>query len=486
MSLYSVIQKKTDTTGLLPTADVEEATKLSFTWNVDTGVPTTTITNVPASINNVATGSKITGVVVTSSKPANAPSATKFYTGYLVFYCSLVKSGSADSFSTCNGVDSAGNTLKNGIVAVEGLKSINATYTIPSGDGTYVMKAYAQWVPYCGGYCPAGSDCGGGTNDAEIYNILATAAYFTTVPGMCGGFGNFDAGMFSDQSFGSSASLTTGVSFSNDGTAVRDWTSTAYKTGESWVYDGTAPTVVITKSPTGSASVYSKAAQFYDFQTGKFEFSCNDAHSCTYQCSVNGKDSYISNSTTAKSGTFACTSPVNVYFKPTGTTAFTMTATDAAGNVSPWSKVYRIYTDNTGPVATFVVNAAYLNTAALDSTNADVGYYPTQAGLTAPTTYLGDAITNAAIIGIIDNDGFNNNDAADIQQTGIAGLYDTVLEVQMDITKEVWNLADVPGKYGTILAYRKVNNALYANVLLATQSTEGTLSFECSHPEFLN
>eukprot|EP00191_Tetraselmis_sp_GSL018_P014393 CAMPEP_0177582828 /NCGR_PEP_ID=MMETSP0419_2-20121207/2979_1 /TAXON_ID=582737 /ORGANISM="Tetraselmis sp., Strain GSL018" /LENGTH=770 /DNA_ID=CAMNT_0019072143 /DNA_START=287 /DNA_END=2599 /DNA_ORIENTATION=+ len=70
----------------------------------------------------------------------------------------------------------------------------------------------------------------------------------------------------------------------------------------------------------------------------------------------------------------------------------------------------------------------------------------------------------------------------DISKT--EGMYDTVVQVDMDITREVYNLPE--GKYGAVLATKEVNGHYYYHVLHATNSPNAKANMICKHPEIKN
>lgn len=78
--------------------------------------------------------------------------------------------------------------------------------------------------------------------------------------------------------------------------------------------------------------------------------------------------------------------------------------------------------------------------------------------------------------------GIASNTSDDITSTN--GMYDTVVQVDLDITREVYNLPS--GKYGAVLATKKVNGNYYYHVLEATNSPNAQVNMVCKHPEIKN
>eukprot|EP00873_Tetraselmis_striata_P025532 jgi/Tetstr1/445796/TSEL_033442.t1 len=78
--------------------------------------------------------------------------------------------------------------------------------------------------------------------------------------------------------------------------------------------------------------------------------------------------------------------------------------------------------------------------------------------------------------------GTSLNTTDDITATG--GMYDTVVQVDIDITREVYNLPS--DKYGAVLATKKVNGNYYYHVLEATNSPNAQVNMVCKHTEIKN
>jgi len=143
------------------------------------------------------------------------------------------------------------------------------------------------------------------------------------------------------------------------------------------------------------------------------------------------------------------------------------------------------------------------------SLNTYLGYYPksvpdagleaVQNGLTS-TQYLIDGIT-----AITDSDGVFDfpQSASDrlsgsgkvLYDVGVASdtsddismtnsMYDTVVQIPMDITREVYNLNS--GEYGAVLASKKVNSDYYYHILEATNSPTAKVNMQCMHSEIKN
>mmetsp|Transcript_12051 Transcript_12051/g.33881 ORF Transcript_12051/g.33881 Transcript_12051/m.33881 type:complete len:761 (+) Transcript_12051:279-2561(+) len=373
-----------------------------------------------------------------------------------------------------------------------------------------------------------------------------------------------------------------------------DGAYSAAPTTRTFIYDYQLPTISTT-CKTGNCE-----GALYNRKTMEIEFSCTDNNApCTFYCAIDGKPTLDpSKASSLSKGYTACSSPVTIHAKSSGSSTFTVYPVDAAGNVGDVSAPFTFYTDNTVPTVQFagvakrcLVDERYfipdftssgpftsspstatnpgavggiciptsgshgvaaasdtqpdtsisgqygsttctcgtysiatsstttvftynqgtypsLMTADTDtSLSAYLGYYPktvpdkgldqVSQGLTG-TQYLIDGVTT-----ISDSDGsFDftsnagsqsngfmlwdvgtaSNNTDDISMTNY--MYDTIVQVDTDITKEVYNLdAD---KYGAVLASKSVNGAYYYHVLQATNSPTATVNMQCQHPEILN
>jgi len=129
----------------------------------------------------------------------------------------------------------------------------------------------------------------------------------------------------------------------------------------------------------------------------------------------------------------------------------------------------------------------------------DVGLEAVQAGQSS-TQYLIDGITaitdsdgtfdfQQSATGVVSGSGkvlydvgVASDTSDDISMTN--SMYDTVVQIPMDITREVYNLNS--GEYGAVLASKKVNSDYYYHVLEATNSPTAKVNMQCMHSEIKN
>eukprot|EP00951_Prasinocladus_malaysianus_P021435 scaffold177273_cov52-Prasinocladus_malaysianus.AAC.1 len=164
------------------------------------------------------------------------------------------------------------------------------------------------------------------------------------------------------------------------------------------------------------------------------------------------------------------------------------------GSVTCTCGVEEIEIDSSGTTVYVYNQDTYPSLLSADSDsslNARLGYYPKSIPdvghaeiANGATQYLIDGTT-----AIADSDGtydFNDlasgfvlydvgtasNNTDDISMTTY--MYDTVVQVDMDITREVYNLPS--GKYGAVLATKQVNGAYYYHVLQATNSPNAAVN----------
>lgn len=184
--------------------------------------------------------------------------------------------------------------------------------------------------------------------------------------------------------------------------------------------------------------------------------------------------------------------------------------TGTYGSTTCTCGTYQIYTDSTTSYLTYNQGTfpSLMDADSDSSLNAYLGYYPKSVpdkGLVAVSgkltgkQYLVDGVTE-----IQDSDGSFDlstgnggsqsngymlydvgtvtNTTDDISMTSY--MYDTVIQVNLDITREVYNLED--GYYGAVLATKKVNDDYYYHVLHATNSPAAKVNMVCQHPEIKN
>lgn len=235
-----------------------------------------------------------------------------------------------------------------------------------------------------------------------------------------------------------------------------------------WHKDTAPPTLVITSSPANKA-------KYYEGKTVKFEFACGAGeHSCTYMCSVDGKNSVDPTSSSSSSGYFSCTSPLTIEVTNSTTHGFKAYAVDAASNESPRSPIYTFYADGTSPKVYFSgMDPDTMSATAQLSTGL---YYSNDM----TTTTTGGAITFSAGSDPLVNGGGDTDHfpAASVTDTTWA----TVFQFKYAPSTAVYELAD--GYYGAILGSKKVNDKWYLNVVDTTNADNGRLNYYCSHPEF--
>lgn len=167
------------------------------------------------------------------------------------------------------------------------------------------------------------------------------------------------------------------------------------------------------------------------------------------------------------------------------------------------SGVYYTYNQATFPGPLTADSDSSLNSYAdSDSSLNYLGYYPTAVPdvglfqvtnkvvptqtLTDGTTAITDSdgsfdITGQAAGYMMYDAGTESNTTDDISTTG--GMYDTVIQVPLDVTREIYNLDST---YGAVLATKKVADSYYYHVLHATNSPVATVNLVCKHPEILN
>ena len=256
-----------------------------------------------------------------------------------------------------------------------------------------------------------------------------------------------------------------------------------------FVLDTTDPSITVSSYPDRIQKAGAKV---------RFEFSCSDDNgACTVYCSLDG-EAKKSASKTASKGFLECKSPYHITLKDDGTSAFVLYSKDTAGNKSPYTRPYQFYTDNTSPSVVFkAVDETQEITSGVEY-NADQGYYAT-AIKGSDTQYLKDGVTKisetsggSTSFSPIDDDGDSSgtscdnggctDDDDDIGKTN--DLYNTVVQIKLDIQKEVYSLNS--DEYGAILGAKLVNGKTYYNVLMSTNSPEATLNFQCTHSEISN
>ena len=419
------------------------ATPLQLTVIVDTTMPVTSILTNPGPYSNSATGT----LTLTCSKAATAN--TDLSGGYIQWYFSWAGSAYATTTALPD-------------ITAAGFQS-TYTYSLTGRpDGAYTFSAYCKWIGYA-------------KTDATI-----RAGYTeTTNP---------------------RASVT-------------------------WTYDTTPPTVAVQAGPgVGSAASLFK---YPTSGTTSFTFSCNDelGLACTYKCALDGKATADATAlATASKGYYTCTSGHTITLAKDTTTTFHVYATDLAGNVSPLSQMYSYSNDNTAPLVGFTkmdesetLNTATTTSNALESFG---GYYPNTLRTTNQANDIATGVANTFYQTLADGStqlfdqtiatGAKVYNPVDSQATGtqIADtsgsttdmLYDTVLQVPMDITDPVYDLTNNLSRsatdgYGVLLAARQVNGvavgttsygAYYYNVLYRTNAPSGTLNFVCIHNEMAN
>jgi hypothetical protein len=320
---HTLLIKATDTAGNISAVQ-------SFSWTIDTSLPTVSIASKPASLTNSTSAS-------------------------FTFSGTDTGGGSVASYE-CN-LDSAGYSACTSVKTYTGLSAAAHTIAIRAIDTAGNIGSATSYSWTIDLTTPLASINSG---PESLTNSTSASFTFSANPPPAGSITGYEcdidsAGFASCSSPKSYTSLAQGShtfqvrSIDNNG-------NRSLAVSQTWTVDTTAPTLTINSNPTS----------LNNSTSGSFTFSATDSGGgsvASYSCKLDGA-SYTS-----------CSSPISYSSLAQGSHTFYVTATDSAGNTSS-AQTNTWTTDLTAPTITISANP----TAVTNSSSANFTFSATDSG----------------------------------------------------------------------------------------------------------